>query len=129
MRFSCGWVIVGAGGIVTCIGFGTAPSLLQPMSVSTAWSRAGVSTAATIDFLCMGFASLFWGARSARLGARTGSIAQLPMAFAAVGAACGSFYAPLAAVTTRWFDRHRSLELAIPATFRQPTGHTAPVAA
>jgi len=135
MRFSYGWVVVAAGIVVTCIGFGTALSLgvfLQPMSIATGWSRASISTAAMVDFVCMGFASLFWGALSDRLGtrfvvvagglllgvgliaaSRAASIGQFLMAFAVVGAACGSFYAPLTAVTTRWFVRHRSLAVAL----------------
>src|SRR6202521_5706607 len=73
MKVFYGWVIVAAGIVITCIGFGTALSLgvfLQPMSVATGWSRAAISSAAMIDFLCMGFASLFWGAMSDRFGTR-----------------------------------------------------------
>src|SRR3984885_4638323 len=73
MKLFYGWVIVGAGIVVTCIGFGTALSLgvfLQPMSAATGWSRAAISSAAMIDFLCMGLASLFWGALSDRIGTR-----------------------------------------------------------
>src|ERR1700757_850022 len=68
-----GWVVVGAGIVITCVGFGTALSLgvfLQPMSVATGWSRAAISSAAMIDFLFMGIASLFWGALSDKIGAR-----------------------------------------------------------
>src|SRR5580700_3395650 len=73
MRLFYGWVIVGAGIVITCIGFGTALSLgvfLQPMAAATGWSRASISAAAMIDFLCMGFTSLFWGALSDRIGTR-----------------------------------------------------------
>ena len=51
------WVIVGAGALMTCVGIGAMFSLavyLQPMSVDTGWSRAGISSAMTIDFLTMG---------------------------------------------------------------------------
>jgi MFS family permease len=135
LPFFYGWVIVAAGIVITCIGFGTALSLgvfLQPMSVATGWSRAGISAAAMIDFLAMGFASLFWGALSDRIGTRLvvisggvllglGLIAasqavtleQFLMAFAVVGVAAGSFYAPLTATTTRWFTTHRSLAVAL----------------
>ena len=67
MKLYYGWVIVGAGIVVTCIGFGTAMSLgvfLQPMALATGWSRTGISSAATVDFVCMGLASLMWGALS-----------------------------------------------------------------
>src|SRR5437899_11580382 len=66
-----GWVIVGAAMVVTCIGFGAMFSLgvfLQPMSADTGWSRTGISTAALLNFLCMGIGSFVWGALSARLG-------------------------------------------------------------
>jgi MFS family permease len=130
-----GWVIVGAGIVVTCIGFGTALSLgvfLQPMSAATGWSRSSISAAAMIDFLCMGFASLGWGALSDRIGtrlvvmsggallglglivaSRAATIEQFLIAYGVVGAAAGSFYAPLTATTTRWFTRHRSLAVAL----------------
>ena len=57
--------VVGAGALMTCVGFGTMLSLavfLQPISDAMGWSRAGISAAATLDFLCMGFAA-FAGAR------------------------------------------------------------------
>jgi Na+-transporting NADH:ubiquinone oxidoreductase subunit NqrD len=43
-----GWVIVGAGIVVTCVGFGAMFSLevfLQPMSETMGWSRTGISAA------------------------------------------------------------------------------------
>jgi MFS family permease len=135
MKLYYGWVIVGAGIVVTCIGFGTALSLgvfLQPMSVATGWSRSSISAAAMIDFLCMGFASLFWGALSDRIGtravvmsggallglgliaaSRAATIEQFLISYGVVGVAAGSFYAPLTATTTRWFVQHRSLAVAL----------------
>ena len=44
--FDYGWVVVAAGALMTCVGFGTMLSLavfLQPMSEASGWSRAGVS--------------------------------------------------------------------------------------
>ena len=72
-RFDYGWVVVGAGALMTCVGFGTMLSLavfLQPISEAMGWSRAGVSAAATLDFLFMGLAAFFWGALSDRFGTR-----------------------------------------------------------
>jgi hypothetical protein len=66
-RFDYGWVVVGAGALMTCVGFGAMLSLavfLQPISEAMGWSRAGVSAAATIDFLCMAVAAFFWGTLS-----------------------------------------------------------------
>jgi MFS family permease len=135
MKLFYGWVVVGAGIVITCIGFGTALSLgvfLQPMSLATGWSRAAISSAAMIDFLCMGIASLFWGALSDRVGTRlvviaggmllglgliaasqAASVEQFLLAFAFVGVAAGSFYAPLTAMATRWFIQHRNLAVAL----------------
>jgi hypothetical protein len=67
MTRSYGWVIVGAGMLMTCVSMGTMFSLavfLQPMSVDTGWTRSGISTAMTIDFLVMGIAAFAWGALS-----------------------------------------------------------------
>lgn len=135
MKLFYGWVIVAAGIVITCIGFGTALSLgvfLQPIAAATGWSRASISTAAMIDFLGMGFASLFWGWASDRIGTRlvviaggiivggglilasgAATVGQFLLAFAVVGVGAGSFYAPLTASVTRWFTQHRNLAVAL----------------
>ncbi len=97
------------------------------------WSRTGISTAALLNFLCMGIASFFWGALSDRLGTRAvvlaggvllglglvaasqaATLVQFQILFGVlVGVAAGSFYAPMTAVTTRWFTQHRSLAVAL----------------
>ena len=134
--FSYGWVVVGAGAMMTCIGFGAMLSLavfLQPISDAMGWSRSGVSAAATIDFLCMGFAAFFWGALSDRFGTRivvlSGSLLlgagligasqatslwQFQLSFGVlIGIAAGSFYAPMVAVASAWIEQHRSLAVAL----------------
>jgi MFS family permease len=131
-----GWVIVGTGIVVSCVGFGAMVSLsifLQPMAAATGWSRTGISTAALINWLSMGVASFMWGALSDRLGTRVvvllggillglgmvaGSQATTLLQFqilfgVLVGVATGSFYAPLTATTTRWFTVNRSLAVAL----------------
>ncbi|MGH7332664.1 MAG: MFS transporter [Candidatus Rokuibacteriota bacterium] len=136
MKVFYGWIVVGAGIVVTCIGIGTMMSLsvfLQPMADAMGWSRMGISTAAFLNFLSMGVASFFWGTLSDRLGTRTvvlaggallglglvaasqaATLAQFQIFFGVmVGVAAGSFYAPMTAVTTRWFTRHRSLAVAL----------------
>ena len=58
------WVIVAAGALMTCVAVGAMFSLavfLQPMSVETGWSRAGISSAMTLNFLTMGVAALRLG--------------------------------------------------------------------
>jgi len=54
MKIFYGWIIVGAGIVITCLGMGTMMSLgifLQPMSIATGWSRTSISTAALLNFL------------------------------------------------------------------------------
>src|SRR5207237_10648663 len=125
MKIFYGWVVVGAGMVATCFGLGAMLSLgvfLPPMAEATGWSRAGISTAALLNWLSMGVGSFFWGALSDRFGTRVvvlsgaillgfGMVAgsqattlgQFQLVFGViVGVAAGSFYAPLGAVTTRW---------------------------
>jgi MFS family permease len=136
MRLFYGWVIVGVGIVVTCIGLGTMMSLgvfLQPMSEAMGWSRTGISTAATLNFLAMGFGAFAWGSLSDRFGTRAvvlaggvllglglttasqaTSLVQFQLLFGVlVGLAAGSFYAPMIATTTRWFTANRSLAVAL----------------
>ncbi len=136
MNFFYGWVIVGAGMVVTGIGIGSMLSLsvfLQPVSVAMGWSRTGIATAALLNWFCMGVASFLWGALSDRFGTRVvvlsgGALLGLGLVTASrattlgqfqvlfgvlVGVAAGSFYAPMTATTTRWFVRNRSLAVAL----------------
>jgi MFS family permease len=135
-RFDYGWVVVGAGALMTCVGFGSMLSLavfLQPISEAMGWSRAGVSGAATLDFLCMGVAAFFWGTLSDRFGTRivvlagsvilglglTGasqaqSLWQFQLLFGGlIGIAAGSFYAPMVAIASAWIEKHRSLAVSL----------------
>jgi MFS family permease len=136
MKVFYGWVIVGVGIVVTCVGFGAMASLsvfLQPMAQAMGWSRTGIATAALLNFLCMGAGAFAWGALSDRFGTRAvvltgGLLLGLGMVTASrattlgefqllfgviVGVASGSFYAPMTATTARWFTRHRSLAVAL----------------
>ena len=136
MKVFYGWVIVGVGIVVTCVGFGAMATLsvfLQPMAESMGWSRTGVATAALLNFLSMGAGAFLWGALSDRYGTRLvvlcgGAVLGLGMVAASqattllqfqllfgtiVGVAAGSFYAPMTAATTRWFTRNRSLAVAL----------------
>jgi len=135
-RFNYGWVVVGAGALMTCVGFGSMLSLavfLQPISEAMGWSRAGVSAAATVDFLVMAVAAFFWGTLSDRFGTRSvvlaGSVLlglglvtasqaqslwQFQLLFGGViGIAAGSFYAPMMAVASAWIAQHRSLAVSL----------------
>jgi MFS family permease len=136
MKLFYGWVIVGVGIVVSCVGMGTMMSLgvfLQPLSQEMGWTRGGIAVAAVLNFLCMGAGSLFWGSLSDRFGTRTvvliggvllgagviatsyaTSLLQFQLLFGvAVGLAVGAFYAPLTASVTRWFTAHRSLAVAL----------------
>jgi len=106
---------------------------LQPISEAMGWSRAGVSAAATLDFLCMAVAAFFWGMLSDRFGTRIVVLAgsailglglvlasqaqnlwQFQLAFGGlIGIAAGSFYAPMVAVASAWIEQHRSLAVAL----------------
>jgi MFS family permease len=130
------WVIVAAGGLLGCVAIGgmfSLPVLLQPITRDTGWSVAGVSSAMTIGFLAMAFASMIWGTLSDRIGPRpvllTGSIviaASLALASRAtsllefqllfgllIGAATAAIFAPMIACVTGWFDTHRSLAVSL----------------
>lgn len=130
------WVIVAAGGLLGCVAIGgmfSLPVLLQPIARDTGWSVAGISSAMTIGFLAMAFASMIWGTLSDRFGplpvVLTGSIviaASLALASRAtsliefqvlfglmVGAATAAIFVPLMATVTGWFDTHRSLAVSL----------------
>src|SRR5215510_4265664 len=67
------WVIVAAGGLLGCIAIGamfSLPVFLLPISKDTGWSVTGISSAMTIGFLAMAFASMMWGGLSDRWGPR-----------------------------------------------------------
>lgn len=130
------WVIVTAGGLLGCLAIGamfSLPVFLLPISRDTGWSMTGVSSAMTIGFLSMAFASMGWGGLSDRWGPRPvvliGSIllaASLALASLStsllafqlgfglmVGAGAAAVFAPMMACVTGWFDTHRSLAVSL----------------
>jgi MFS family permease len=130
------WVIVAAGGLLGCVAIGamfSLPVLLRPISEDTGWSTTGVSTAMTIGFLSLAFASMIWGGLSDRYGPRlvvlAGSVllaASLAVASQAtsliqfqlvfgliVGAATAAIFAPMMACVTGWFETQRSLAVSL----------------
>lgn len=136
MERSYGWVIVGAGALMGCVAIGALFSLavfLQPMSEATGWSRTGISSAMTLDFLTMGVAAFGWGALSDRFGprpvvlagaillglglvlaSRASSLLEFQLIYGiVVGVAAGAVFAPMIATVTGWFDRHRSLAVSL----------------
>lgn len=130
------WVIIGVGALMTCVGIGAMFSLaifLQPMAADTGWSRAGISSAMTLNFLVMGAAGFAWGAISDRLGARIvvlsgAALLGLALVLAShattlaafqliygtlVGLAAGAFFAPMVATATGWFETNRALAVSL----------------
>jgi MFS family permease len=136
MRLNYGWVIVAAGGVMGCVAIGTLFSLavfLQPMSAATGWSRTGISTAMTLDFLTMGVAAFFWGALLDRFGprlvvlsgaillgaglflaSRATSLLEFQIVYGVVaGAAASAIFAPMMVTVTGWFEKHRALAVSL----------------
>jgi MFS family permease len=136
MKLSYGWVVVGAGMLMTCIGLGSMFSLavfLQAIATETGWSRSGISMAATLDFLCMGAASFVWGALSDRFGtpvvvlsgsvllgtgliaaSRATALIEFQLLFGVlIGVGIGSYYAPMMAAATTWLEHRRNLAAAL----------------
>ena len=130
------WVIVAAGGLLGCVAIGamfSLPVFLMPISKDTGWSVTGISTAMTIGFLAMAFASLVWGGLSDRYGPRpialAGSVLLAASLFLAskapslvafqliyglaVGGSIAAIFAPKMACVTGWFDTHRSLAVSL----------------
>jgi MFS family permease len=136
MKRSYGWVIVAAGALMTCVGIGAMFSLavfLEPMAAATGWSRAGISSAMSLDFLTMGVAAFGWGAMSDRFGTRAvvlagaallglalllashaSSLVEFRLTYGIlVGLAAGAFFAPMIAAATMWFENNRSLAVSL----------------
>jgi MFS family permease len=130
------WVIVAAGGLLGCVAIGamfSLPVFLLPISRDTGWSVTGVSSAMTIGFLAMAFASMIWGNLSDRFGprlvvvtgsavlaaslalaSRTTSLIEFQLIFGLlVGGAIAAIFAPMMACVTGWFDTHRSLAVSL----------------
>lgn len=136
MNHSYRWVIVAAGALMSCVAIGTMFSLaifLEPMSLDTGWSRAGISSAMTLNFLIMGLGGFAWGAIYDRVGARpvvlagavllglalvvasrAGSLLVFQLSYGViVGLAASAFFAPMIALTTAWFETNRSLAVSL----------------
>jgi MFS family permease len=127
MRISYPWVIVAIGGLMGCVALGTMFSLaifLEPMSTETGWSRAGISSAMTLNFIVMGLGAFAWGTASDRYGprvvvlvgavllglalvlaSRTTSLLMFQLTYGViVGVSASAFFAPMIAAVTGWFE-------------------------
>ncbi len=136
MNHSYRWTIVAIGALMTCVALGAMFSLavfLDPLSKDTGWSRAGISAGMTLNFLVMGAGAFGWGALSDRYGtrlvvsigavllglalvlaSRAQSLLQFQLTYGIlVGLAASTFFAPMIAATTAWFDTQRSLAVSL----------------
>jgi MFS family permease len=136
MNHSYRWTIVAVGALMTCVALGAMFSLaifLEPVSRDTGWSRAGISAGMTLNFLVMGAGAFGWGALSDRYGtrvvvmigavllglalclaSRATSLLQFQLTYGIlVGLAASTFFAPMIAATTAWFDTQRSLAVSL----------------
>ncbi len=136
MTVSYRWAIVALGALMTCVALGAMFSLaifLEPVSADTGWSRAGISSAMTVNFIVMGLGAFAWGWLSDRFGVRLVVLAGavllgLALVLASrmttlmsfqivygvlVGLAASAFFAPMMATVTGWFDTHRSLAVSL----------------
>ncbi len=136
MRVTYRWLIVGVGALMTCVAIGAMFSLavfLEPMSTATGWSRAGISSAMTLNFVTMGLGAFAWGTTSDRFGtrvvvlsgavllglalvlaSRAESLIQFQLTYGIlVGLAASAFFAPMIAAATAWFEDNRSLAVSL----------------
>ena len=136
MSHSYRWVIVAAGAVMTCVAMGAMFSLaifLEPIASDTEWSRTGISSAMTLNFLVMGVGGFACGAASDRFGARivvmAGAVVLgLALVLASrstsllafqliygvlIGFSASAFFAPMIATTMGWFQENRGLAVSL----------------
>ena len=136
MNLGYRWTIVAVGALMTCVALGAMFSLavfLDPLTKDTGWSHAGVSAAMTLNFLVMGAGAFGWGAISDRYGtrivvmigavllglalvlaSRATTLLQFQLTYGVlIGLAASTFFAPMIALTTGWFDTQRSLAVSL----------------
>jgi MFS family permease len=127
---------VALGGLMGCVAIGAMFSLavfLGPMSEQTGWSRAGISSAMSLNFLTLGAGSFFWGWASDRWGvrrvvmigsvllglalviaSRAESLGQFQLAYGVfVGFSSSAFMAPMIAAVMGWFEQRRALAVSL----------------
>jgi len=130
------WVIVGLGALMGCVAVGAMFSLavfLDPIAADTSWSRAGISSAMTLNFLVMGAGSFGWGMASDRFGTRivvlagavllglalvlasnAQSLVEFQLTYGIlVGLSASAFFAPMISAVTAWFETNRSLAVSL----------------
>ena len=135
-KLNYGWVVVGAGALITWMAMGallSLPVFLAPISADTGWSRGGIGFAMTLNFLTMGIGSAVWGNLSDRYGprmillvgvvllgaglalaSRSTTLLQFQAIYGLlIGVAAGSLMVPLMSTVVLWFDNHRALAVSL----------------
>jgi MFS family permease len=128
--------MVAVGALMGCVAVGAMMSLavfLQPITQATGWSRAGVSSAVTLNFLIMGAAGFGWGVLNDRFGARpvvlagavflglglvlasrAATLTQFTLAYGVlVGLSAGSFFVPMMTAVSAWLPHRRSIAVSL----------------
>jgi MFS family permease len=121
---------------MTCVALGAMFSLAifqEPIAIETGWSHAGIAAAMTLNFIVMGIGGFLWGAASDRFGprivvligagalglalvlaSRAETLLQFQLTYGIlVGLAASTFFAPMIATTTGWFEKNRSLAVSL----------------
>ncbi len=119
-----------------CVAIGAMVSLAgvrEPKTARTGGSRAGISSAMSLNFLTLGAGSFFWGWASDRWGVRpvvmigsvllglalvlashAQSLGQFQLAYGVlVGLAASAFVAPMIAAVMGWFEQRRALAVSL----------------
>ncbi|WP_049732952.1 MFS transporter [Rhizobium ecuadorense] len=136
MGVSYRWVIVALGALMSCVAIGAMFSLAifqEPIATATGWSHVGIASAMTLNFIVMGFGGFLWVAASDRFGprvvvligsvllglalvlaSRAETLLQFQLTYGIlVGLAASTFFAPMIAATTAWFDENRGLAVSL----------------
>ncbi|HMM71422.1 MAG TPA: MFS transporter [Rhodocyclaceae bacterium] len=134
---SYSWLVAAGTLVLASLSFGavtSVPILFAPIARDFGWSYGLVASVHTLTMICAGAGSIYLGrlldrrgffviAVCAALATSTGlvlashaaSFWQIALAYGLLvgGVGQGAFFSPLAAAVTHWFDRHRSLAVAI----------------
>ena len=152
LKFSYGWVVVGAGLIITMIIFGINFSfavLFKPLLQTFQWGRGQTALIWAVNWMTFSVVALFIGPLTDRFGARrtmlvgsslfsvgilfssqAASLLHLSLLFGVLGSVgFVSTLMPLVVTVTRWFDQRQGLALGMAQSFNTGTLVISPLAA
>lgn len=145
------WVVVAASLAISSLSFGAVtsiPILMKPMVSDLGWTRSTISMAHALAMVAAGFSGVLFGRMADRrsflqlslaAGAAIGAglwlssvahspwLLYLPYAILVGGIGQGIFFGPITATVSHWFDRNRSLAMAIVMCGQSVGGLTIPV--